>query len=115
MGQIARLLLDSDARLRQRLAPKMGAVAAAIRAQLPAVLGTPGPAPSRPGEAPRRQSGRLLAGTRAVVNPDNSVSILSTAVGAMLDTGTRRMASRPWVKRVLDGSAAARRAAIFGR
>lgn len=117
MALLAAKILGTADRLRGQLGARLPAVADAINREIPGVLGTPGPRPSRPGDAPRRQTGRLLAGTRAVPGPDGAVHLLTTLVGVVLDAGRRdgSIAPRPWVKALLDRSAAARRAALFGR
>ena len=115
MNLAARILGAPD-RLRATLRSRLPAVAESINREIPAVLGTPGPAPSRPGDAPRRQSGGLLRGTRAVPGPDDAVHLLTTPVGLILDAGTRdgRIRPRPWIRPLIERSAAGRRAALFG-
>lgn len=116
MSRLAARLAGAPDRLRQTLTTRLPHVVDAINRQIPAVLGEAAPPASRPGEPPRRRTGQLLRGTRAVVGPDGSVQILTTAVGRILDVGTRdgRVRGRPWIRPLLEQTAAARRAALFG-
>jgi hypothetical protein len=57
--------------------------------------------PSKPGEPPHKQTGRLLGSVAFTV--DGLIGRVGTNVlyGRWLELGTRRMAARPWLRRAL--------------
>lgn len=60
--------------------------------------------PSKPGEPPRKQHGRLRASVTYEVDPDTLTARVGTNVeyGRHLELGTRRgLAPRPWLRRAL--------------
>jgi hypothetical protein len=66
-----------------------------------AALDRPGPAPSRPGQPPRRQSGRGQAALHAASLPGRRAALLGLHPAgthlARLERGTLRVAPRPWL------------------
>lgn len=64
------------------------------------LVGQPGPTPSRPGQPPKRQSGRLQRGIVAQKDLARlTLEFRSTAPhSGFLENGTRRMAARPFMK-----------------
>ena len=120
MGEIAKLLLSAPDRLRARLAAGTVEAARVLDAELQKQLDRSGTrrTPSQPGEPPRRQTGQLQRETKAVADPrDLSISVQTSAVGRILNLGNRSgtLAPRPWLKPAVEASAAARRAALFGK
>lgn len=62
-----------------------------------------GPAPSRPGSPPHKQTGRLRMGINWSLKDDGTVHVNSSVkYGKYLDFGTRRMAARPWLTRAFN-------------
>jgi len=66
-------------------------------------LNLSGKNPSKPGEYPKLVSGQLVYGIRVVYSRDaNELRIYSQAIyGKFLNSGTRKMESRPWALKVL--------------
>lgn len=62
--------------------------------------------PSRAGESPHRQSGRLRDSVVAEVDPRTNRATVGThlAYGAYLEFGTIRMAPRPWLGPAFDAA-----------
>ena len=85
---LARLVADSlTKKLQPRIVANAEAEAAILTRGLKEALGTQGSARdhSKPGEAPRRQSGRLQEATKATANPDGSITVTTSKVGAILN------------------------------
>jgi phage gpG-like protein len=71
--------------------------------------------PSKPGEPPRKQTGRLRASVTHEVDPDRLTGRVGTNVeyGRHLELGTRRgLLPRPWLRRAFAESMGEIRAAL---
>lgn len=64
------------------------------------VRGKLGSNPSKPGEAPHKQTGRLRVSVATEYDPDTLTARVGTNVkhGKFLELGTSRMAARPWLR-----------------
>ena len=65
--------------------------------------------PSKPGEPPRKQRGRLRSSVAVEVDVDKASGRVGTSLkyGRYLELGTRKMAARPWLRRSLNETKAA--------
>ena len=73
--------------------------------------------PSRPGEPPHKQTGRLRESVQYEVDEQESTARVGTNLdyGASLELGTSRgIAPRPWLRRALDETAAKINAILAG-
>jgi phage gpG-like protein len=92
---------------RDILARAVAESAAGLREAARELLGKPGTdGPSRPGEAPRMDSGRLRDSIFARVGADGFSAEVGTDLdyGAQLEFGTQRMAPRPWLHPAFEAS-----------
>ena len=60
-------------------------------------IGIQGPPRSRPGQPPRKETGRLHADL-AVTRSGRTITVRTMQYGIYLDGGTRKMAARPWIR-----------------
>lgn len=60
--------------------------------------------PSRPGDPPHKQTGRLRGSVTYTVFGDSTRALVGTNVkyGRWLELGTARMPARPWIRRALQ-------------
>lgn len=58
--------------------------------------------PSRPGEPPHKQTGRLQSSVTREVDDQRARVGTNVVYGRYLELGTRKMAPRPWLRRSLD-------------
>ena len=115
---MSKIIFDAPKSLESRLLKNLPAAAAAWNKEKERVLGRQGSRTnrSRPGEAPRRQTGELEAGTRAIPAASKlEIQIVTTVVGKLLNDGTSRIARRPFINLITRRSAAAVRAALHKR
>jgi hypothetical protein len=113
---MSKLIYDVPNAMRTRAQKNLPAAAALWNAEARRVLGVQGSPTnrSRPGQAPRRQTGQLQAGTRAIPAASSlSIQIVTTEVGKYLNGGTKRIAARPFINRITRAVAAAMRVALF--
>lgn len=80
------------------------------------VVGPMGSNPSKPGEPPHRQTGRLRASVAQEHEPAKLTSRVGTnvAYGKFLELGTAKMAARPWLRRTLANNRNKVREMILG-
>jgi HK97 gp10 family phage protein len=76
-----------------------GQVAPAVRTGKKRVYGA---FPSKPGEPPRKQTGRLRSSVTHEIGRGIARVGTNVLYGRFLELGTRKMAPRPWLRRALD-------------
>jgi hypothetical protein len=83
--------------MRARNREAAGVLATAYRRR----LSTPGPAPSRPGESPHKQSGDGVRSVRVRMAGDD-IEVEAVWYLAEMDDGFGRIAARPWIDEGLN-------------
>jgi hypothetical protein len=112
---MSKIIYDFPAQLRTRIGKNLPAVAAAWNAEKDRVLGVKGTRSNRskPGEAPREQTGmlrRLTVAVAAASKPE--IQIITTSVGKILNAGAGRLLARPFINRITRQAAKAMREAL---
>ncbi len=111
---MSKLVYEVPGSLRTRLGKNLPAAAAAWNAVKDQILGVPYPRASRPGEAPRKRTGKLQNQTRAIPAASSlTIQIVTTSVGKALDGGTKRVKARPFINLITRRSASALREALY--
>ena len=110
---MSKIIYDAPESLRTRLQGNLVAAANVWNAEAERVLGTPYPPASRPGQPPRKRTGKLMRQTRAVAAASSlTIQIITTAVGKWLDGGTARIRPRPFINLITRRAAPAMRRAL---
>ena len=80
-------------------------------------LSVPGPAPSAPGEYPHKQMGHLRRNIQMQMDRAARAARVGTNVlyGKFLETGTSRMAARPWMSLAIAECIEGIKAILAGR
>ena len=91
------------ARVRARLAANLGEAAGIVADRIVESINGPYPPASSPGDPPHRRTGRLRASVASEVDADTLTAVVGAPgkVAYWLETGTRKMAARPFVRPAL--------------
>ena len=93
--------------VRREMKRRLSRAAIEVSRHAKEIVSVAGPRPSRPGQPPHKQTGRLRASIAwEMVGDDKARVGTNVKYGRYLELGTRRMAVRPWLVRSFTDMAA---------
>jgi len=107
---------QAKAHVKDMVSLRVSAAGRVFRDLIRGALSVPGPAPSAAGEYPHKQMGHLRRNIQSQFDRATVTARVGTNVlyGKFLETGTRKMAARPWLSNAIRDFSSNVRAVLEG-